>query len=112
MNFKLFFPVMLLASSSVYGDDAVTGRVVTPDGRGVAGYPVVVKSADQTHEWISSTDRAGNFAVQELPPGEYVLAPANEPNLSTTFRIKEQAATDSSSPKDVGEIEVAPGSKF
>jgi len=54
---------------------AVTGRIIDPDGRPIAGALVQVRPRDENgHVWPpESTGDDGAFRLRELPPGVYAL---------------------------------------
>lgn len=110
------------ATAAGAGDADVTGSLVTPDGRAIKDYPVVISGTSEsgeTQDWVSQTDAGGKFRFESLPPGHYIVSPSNDPSAARTFELKSDKSwwkafkTDAPSTKqDVGTIEVDPGPKL
>ena len=76
------------ASPAFAEDGGLVGKLVTPNGTPIKGYPVVVSGKTEcgiVQDWISATDSTATFMVNALPPGQYTFAPANEPSATTSF---------------------------
>lgn len=113
--------VCVTATAAWAGETTVTGSLVTPDGKAVKGYPVVISGtypSGTTHNWVTTTDEAGAFRFDALPPGKYVVSPSNDPSASRTFELSSDKAwwalksDEPSTKQDVGAIEVDPGPKM
>lgn len=109
------FLALFSISEAIAEEGQIKGTLSTPMGTRVEGYPVIISgtgpSGEQT-DWISSTDSEGEFFLQQLPPGKYTAAPANEPEAATSFELN---APGESMPEDKPleiEIQVTPGEKF
>jgi len=115
---KIFIlAVVLICTATAEGlaqQGEVKGTLSTPAGTPVEGYPVIISGAGQSGEptnWISSTNSMGEFLVEQLPPGVYTAAPANEPEAATSFEIKADKGDAPNDSADV-EVQVTPGDKF
>ena len=67
-------------------DNAIEGRVVGPDGTPVKGvYTYLWKAGDESEESESliQTNEYGNFRIESIPPGSYVLV-LNQEGISST----------------------------
>jgi Carboxypeptidase regulatory-like domain len=106
--------VTLLAATATaaWAGEVVTGSLVTPDGKAIKGYPVIISGtypSGSTQYWVTQTDEGGAFRFDAMPPGKYVVSPSNDPTVTRTFELKSDAQ---STAQDVGPILVNPGSKL
>jgi hypothetical protein len=111
-----------LSGVALAQDGAVTGTLITPDGKAVTDYPVVVSRTSQQGEpesWVASTDATGKFKLDDLPPGKYVVSPGNDPSVAKTFELRSSKSFWSdlfkappTTGQDLGAIQVDAGSKL
>jgi len=111
-----------LPAAALAQDGAVTGTLVTPDGKAITDYPVVVSRASEQGEpenWVASTDATGKFKLNELPPGKYVVSPGNDPSVVKAFELRSTKSFWSdlfkappTTGQDLGAIQVDAGSKL
>jgi|GEM_PF-3702121 len=100
----------------------VTGALAMPSGKAIKGYPVVISgtyASGATHHWVTTTDESGKFKFDNLPAGQYVVSPGNDPDAAKSFELESSNAwwdvfktKSEATDKDVGTIQVDPGSKL
>jgi hypothetical protein len=110
------------ASAAWAQSSDVTGTLLLPNGKAIKGYPVVISgtyASGTPQYWVTTTDEAGKFKFADLPAGQYVVLPGNDPDAAKSFELESNktwldalTATPDTTEKDVGTIQVDPGSKL
>lgn len=64
--------ILLLLASSNFAQNAIKGKVRTPEGKGLAEVTIVAKQKD-TEVKSTKTNSKGEFVLEDLPAGRYNL---------------------------------------
>jgi hypothetical protein len=73
---------------------SISGRLLKSDGSPAAGARIDVATFLQNREVASATtDNAGNYRINDIPPGEYMLAVDRTAVLSTSRIVTPQGST-------------------
>lgn len=86
---RLSAGVVILCMLPVCGMAQAMGQVQTDQGAPVPGLPVIIKGTGGSY--VALTDEEGRYIVNDLPPGEYRAAPANNPKNQRAFKVERQA---------------------
>lgn len=69
----LLAPILLCAAGLPARASTVHGTVLDSSGAEVAGAKIAVRSTDKAQEWVRNTDDHGEFSLEGMPAGRYVL---------------------------------------
>lgn len=83
---RLLAGVVTLCLLPACGMAQAMGQVQTDQGAPVPGFPVIIEGKDKPY--IALTDENGRYSVNDLPPGDYSAAPANDLSNRSDFRIE------------------------
>ncbi|HEY0428097.1 MAG TPA: TonB-dependent receptor [Pyrinomonadaceae bacterium] len=67
----LFLPVLTFQVFSQTNQENLSGRISDANGAAVAGVRITARNKASGAEFVSRTDNAGNFRLENLPRGEY-----------------------------------------
>jgi hypothetical protein len=77
MTIRIFFALAVLAAPSLFAQTfrgAIGGRVDDPTGAAVPGCALLARNTATGFERAAETTETGDFAIPELPPGEYQVS--------------------------------------